>query len=454
MSYRLRLVWIFTLTLTMVGVLCALGGGFALAWRDARDEHDAAVRAYSAQADLAANLLRQAASIRGYFLDNEQRSLDDYVAARSEATAITAELERLSPPATVPAIEKVTQAALTWRTVGLNPIVATQQRGDVAAAQQEYLAGRPTELFAAVTSSLTGLRDAIGDARGAARREEHAKLVQLGEFSAAGVAVVGLGYAVIVWAADRWFSKPIAELRAALENGRTTSTFSQEAVALRTLRHRVDRTNQNSDWDVATAFGPSAARVGGDCLDVTADHDEVTIVVANALVSGPEAAVATLRVREAIVTRLRAAAGPEAVTVAAVARTHGEEIAAYKIGLLVARIDCSSGELRYVNTTGPRAFLCDGITTTPLVATDATTQWKTHPLGIGPGSLFVVTTGLTEQDATGVVLGRFGVSPTVVANQLLLAAVDGDGRRERDALAVVVSCGAPRRSRGPSLSIG
>ena len=58
MSYRLRLVWIFTLTLTMVGVLCALGGGFALAWRDARDEHDAAVRAYSAQADLAAKRLQ------------------------------------------------------------------------------------------------------------------------------------------------------------------------------------------------------------------------------------------------------------------------------------------------------------------------------------------------------------------------------------------------------------
>lgn len=452
----------------------AAGAAVFLRARDASRENARLAEAATVAGDLRNSLLTQAASVRAYFLNADKGSYDEYTAARAAAADLTGRLQGLvSGRRLSDQIEQVARDALTWRTEAINPLIALEQAGAYQQVLEQYGRGGAVTLFRKTAVGMRALQRDMTRASGAASNRADATRLNAIEFGVGYFALFALALATVRAAASSWLVEPISALAQTMRSSdpldelprpsgprelrdladsshglrgrlqeelsaasRTRATLGQHSSALLSLRVRADIPADHlpNDWDHSALLVPALGVIAGDCYDIDCVDDIVTIIVVDVIEQGSDAAIIGLRTKEMLRAGIRLH-GDLGQAVRWASEQMPEAIAP-GVTAFVARVECATGALSYVNAGHPEPLLCDGVRCERLteVGPEFGTRgggWSTSALTMHPGQVLVAYTdgllaGRTESHARfgpsrlgQVVRDNYGDSCEVIVKQVL-----------------------------------
>jgi serine phosphatase RsbU (regulator of sigma subunit)/CHASE3 domain sensor protein len=214
---RLRLIG-------LVSVLVLIVAGAAAAVTTAlrhvesnRERVSASLRPAGVQSrNLLVSLVDQETGERGFLLTGDDAFLEPYRDGGARLTASVADLRRdfAGDAGMTTAIDRVAEAAATWRRVGATPEIALRRSGDVQRAQALVATGRGKGAFDEVRRRVASLQTLI-DARTRAAQTEDADDLRL----LRNVILVSRGLMIVIlvfsgFLLRRWILLPILQLRA------------------------------------------------------------------------------------------------------------------------------------------------------------------------------------------------------------------------------------------------
>jgi sigma-B regulation protein RsbU (phosphoserine phosphatase) len=305
----------------------------------------------------------------------------------------------------------------------------------------QYRDGPAVSAFQTLADNLRRLRSRVDAANRGADRKEEAARNRVGEFSI-GCVITALVMLVVVRLIARfWLSRPLGLLAHAVRRSdddphpvvrRGPSEITQLAAEIDTLRDRAreevdlarrtrEGLSQNAavlmslraqleaspdvlppGWSVSAQLVPATGIVAGDCYNVdVVGQTVVTIVVVDVAGHGASSAVAALRAKELLRAAIRSYDDP-ADAVAWVSSQLSDLGSDMFVTAFIARLDFTTGLLRYVNAGHPEALVSDGVNTAELGVTGPLIgpfpgEWTTREAIIGGGQMLVCyTDGLIE----------------------------------------------------------
>ncbi len=443
MSLRARLTLVCAAFLTLAAGASAFGAVLVVRANDQRRDHAKLVKAIEVAQDLETTYVAEAASIRAYFLSGDRKSLDDYNDQRTHDSDANGRLQGLllgSP--LIRRVDAVNDAARIWRNGAILPLITLQQAtGSSTDVIEKYRDGPAVPAFQQIANRLRTLRTGVADAtkRSAARADTARDRVIQFSLSALAVAIATLLLLRLV--THVWIARPIRRLTRAVKDGdvdpravpkrgaseitsltsaikdanlrlreeldaavRTREGLSQTAEVLMSIRAELAVTPQTlpSGWSAAAQLVPAAGIVAGDCYNIDSiDKNSASIVVVDVAGHGAGSAVVALRAKELLRAAARSYENPSDAVTWASAQLSDLETDMF-ITAFVARVDFTTGLVRFVNAGHPDALICDGVNviglarTGPLIGPFAG-KWEQREAVIGPGQMLVCyTDGVTE----------------------------------------------------------
>lgn len=497
MSLRARLTALCLAFLALAAGASAFGSVLVLRANDARRDHQKLERAAQTAQDLESAYVGQAASIRAYFLSGESKSLDEYNAQRFDAGDANGAIRGyLLDTPLLARVDDVTEAARTWRDSAILPLITLQQQKGVSQEViTQYRDGPAVESFQKLADSLRMLRARITTAEASAGRTERQTRDRVGQFAIACVVAALASLLVMRLIARFWIGRPITQLTQALRSSddgarrlrggpteikqlsaavealrvtsrdevelakRTREGLTQNAAVLMSLRAQLETSPDTlpPDWSVSAQLQPATGIVAGDCYHVDSlGRDVATVVVVDVAGHGATSAVMALRAKELLRAAIRSYTDPSDAIAWASAQLSDPNSDMF-VTAFVARIDLTSGLVRYVNAGHPEALICDGVNaaelgvTGPLIGPFAG-EWQTREAILGHGQMLVVyTDGLIEvrnekreefglDRLRNVLRDNYGDDTDSVVKQCL-AEVDafGNGRAHDDVTIAVIA---------------
>ncbi|MEY2396965.1 MAG: hypothetical protein QOJ00_139 [Actinomycetota bacterium] len=444
MSLRARLTVLCAAFLAVAAGASAFGAVLVLRANDRRREHAELVQAADTAQRFETTYVGEAASVRAYFLDGDTKSLDEYNAGRAHAQDLTGRLQGtvMSSRSLSRRVDAVNAAARRWRNDAILPLISLQQvTGPSPQVIAQYRDGPAVRSFQAVADALhrvrTGVDAAVaGSDRRAAVGRRHVAQFAVGSLAAAIVLLLVLrGFTHL------WISRPIERLARSVDAGdvdggalpsrgateiasltaavrranvrvhdeieaavRTREGLSQTAEVLMSIRAELAVTPQSlpAGWSAAAELVPATGIVAGDCYNIDSiDAHTASVVVVDVAGHGAGSAVVALRAKELLRGAARSYENPsDAVTWANVQLSDLE--GDMFITAFVARIDLTTGLVRFVNAGHPDALICDGVNMIELTPTGPLMgpfpgTWGQREAVIGPGQMLVCyTDGVIE----------------------------------------------------------
>jgi sigma-B regulation protein RsbU (phosphoserine phosphatase) len=443
MSLRARLTLLCATFLALAVGASFFGAALVLNANDKRREHAELVKAAEVAQDLETSYVAQAATIRAYFLGGDQNALEDYNAQRTHAGDANGRLQGLvMGTPLLRGVDAVTKAARSWRNDAILPLITLQQTtGQSEQVIEQYRDGPAVPSFQAVADALQHLRRELAasvtrsDNRAAVARRA---VVQFAIGSLAAVIVILLLVRLVT---HLWIARPIDRLARAVNDGnvdpaalpkrgaaeiaalssaiqgansrlheeldaavRTREGLSQTAEVLMSIRAELAVTPQTlpAGWSAAAQLVPATGIVAGDCYNIDSiSRDSASIVVVDVAGHGAGSAVVALRAKELLRAAVRSYEDPSDAVTWANAQLSDLESDMF-ITAFIARIDFTTGLVRFVNAGHPDALICDGVNvielppTGPLIGPFAG-KWEQREAVIGPGQMLVCyTDGVIE----------------------------------------------------------
>jgi sigma-B regulation protein RsbU (phosphoserine phosphatase) len=480
--------------LALVVGASALGAVLVLRANDARRDHTQLRSAAAWAKDLEDSYVGQAAAIRSYFLSGgvDQRSLDAYNSLRIHAGDATGRLQGfLLRTPLLPKVPDLNAAARSWRNDAILPLIMLEQEGQSQRVLDDYRSGQAVPKFQLVATRISGLRrDIRAELRSAVKAEDSARTRVRG-FAIASVlglfALVGLLGLVTRW----WIATPLRRLSLAVRNTddadiprrgakeivtladdvnalrgrlrdeidlatRTREGLTQEAAVLMSVRAQLETSPDNlpPGWSVAAQLIPATGIVAGDCYTVDiVGRDQMTVIVVDVAGHGATSAVVALRAKELLRAAVRSYDDPsDAVLWVSAQLTDLDDMF---VTAFVARVDFTTGLVRFANAGHPEALVYDSVNvvalppTGPLIGPFSGT-WTTREAIIGPGQMLACyTDGLVEvrdetDDEFGITRLRtalrasYGDDTDAIVKQCLADVQNFSGGRAKDDLTLVL----------------
>jgi serine phosphatase RsbU (regulator of sigma subunit)/CHASE3 domain sensor protein len=442
MSLRARLTLLCAVFLALAVGVSALGAILVLRANDQRRHHADLVKASEAAQDLESTYVAEAASIRAYFLAGEQQSLDDYNRQRTHSGDVNGWLQGLLlGTALIHRVDAVNAAARVWRNDAILPLITLQQStGQSNEVIAQYRDGPAVPAFQTIAKRLQRLR---ADVEAAGTRSGHRADVareRVLEFSFAALAATLATLLLLRLITHVWVARPIQRLARSVKDGdveprvprrgaseiaslsrairganerlhqeldaavRTREGLSQTAEVLMSIRAELAVTPQTlpAGWSAAAQLVPASGIVAGDCYNIDSiDGNSASIVVVDVAGHGAGSAVVALRAKELLRAAARSYENPSDAVTWASAQLSDLESDMF-ITAFVARVDFTTGLVRFVNAGHPDALICDGANVIELAPTGPligpfSGRWDQREAVIGPGQMLVCyTDGVIE----------------------------------------------------------
>ena len=443
MSLRARLTLLCAAFLAFATAASAFGAVLVLRANDKRREHAELVKASGAAQDLEATYVAEAASIRAYFLTGDQKSLEDYNDQRTHAGDVNGRLQGLLMATPLIArVDAVTAGARKWRNDAILPLITLQQStGQSNEVIEKYRDGPAVPTFQKVASRLHRLRIDVASAVTRSGHRADVARDRVVQFSL-GSLTAGLAMLLLLRLITHvWVSRPIHRMARAVRDGdvgpsgvpkrgaseinalsaaiqsanlrlheeldaavRTREGLSQTAEVLMSIRAELAVTPQTlpAGWSAAAQLVPATGIVAGDCYNIDSiDKNSAAIVVVDVAGHGAGSVVVALRAKELLRAAARSYENPSDAVTWANAQLSDLEADMF-ITAFVARVDYTTGLVRFVNAGHPDALICDGVNvielgpTGPLIGPFAG-AWEQREAVIGPGQMLVCyTDGVIE----------------------------------------------------------
>jgi serine phosphatase RsbU (regulator of sigma subunit)/CHASE3 domain sensor protein len=382
---------------------------------------------------------------RTYVLSGDQQILDTYATASSDADTLLAALADLADdhPDLAAPLAAVVEAGVRWRTEGAEPVIAARGRSSDA-ADAVVADGALTDRIAELDAALTGLEEAASRLVADADHDEEAAgqslVVVLVSTVVVGVAVAGTAALAI----ERWVTRPVDRLVAAVrstragemppvptdaprelaEVGAAIDDMRRMVIGQRDLAIRARETIEQTatvmiqlrdelagelgdfppGWTVAAGLVPAEGIVAGDCYDVQLISPHLlAVVVLDISGHGAGPAITALRSKELARAALRSRMEP-GQALAWIQRQLGD-LGDEFLTAFLAVIDTVSGRVRYASAGHPPALLVHDDRVAALVPTGPLlawfpAEWRTAEAILEPGGRLVAyTDGLVEARA-------------------------------------------------------
>ena len=443
MSLRGRLYLLCVALLVFVVGAAGVGAALVLRANDARRAHIEMRSATVAVKHLEDSYVNQAASIRAYFLSGgaDANALSEYNAERARSIDDFSRVQGfLNGSPIVARVNGVADAVRTWRNDAIAPLIALEQQGQTQQVLDQYRTGDAIPKFQVVARRLSTARSEIAAAaRRAAAAEDHARSrVKL--YAVAVVLALFAMLGVLAAITRVWIAQPLQRLSLAVRDTdehhaviprrgakelvtladdiaalrgrlldeldlatRTREGLTQEAAVLMSVRAQLETSPDNlpSGWSVAAQLIPATGIVAGDCYTVDViGRDQMSVVVVDVAGHGASSVVVALRAKELLRAAVRSYDDPsDAVLWVSAQLTDLDDMF---VTAFVARVDFTTGLVRFVNAGHPEALVCDSVNvvhlppTGPIIGPFVGT-WTTREAILGPGQMLVCyTDGLTE----------------------------------------------------------
>lgn len=393
---------------------------------------------------LAAGLVDQQKSVRGFALTGDERLLDTYVRTqRVEGSSVTRLRRQLrGQPALQQLLDKVQAGATDWHQRVAEPVISATRAGRTREAA-ELVATLDEPLFNRLRGDVLALGQEMDEQLGASQRRAEAEAErlhrQLLASSILGLLFLGVSGALI----RRWLTRPVGELSAQVR--RVAAGRLHEAIAgggpveLRRLGHDVDvmrrrildeleasrraveGLQQNAPLvlslrqelvtpgiklpvglRVAARFEPAEGVLAGDWIEtIRLDKDRAGLIVVDVSGHGPEAGLRALWLKHLLVPALNLELAP-ADALHWVAGQIGDTDEWFATCVIV-ELNAATGRCVYANAGHPPALVLGpaGIRelppTGPLFNDLPGARWDTTEVTLAEDELLVIyTDGITE----------------------------------------------------------